>query len=111
MDPYTARGSGCWGRESSPCPSPRPCAGDGSAQRHAPRGVARGAQGGPLGSGSPPEVRIGVFGVVLLLACITDSIAALLIGAFLSAAAVAAWRHAKTTYRIFFGTAGGERSV
>jgi hypothetical protein len=24
---------------------------------------------------------------------------------------VAAWRHAKTTYRIFFGTAGGERSV
>lgn len=54
---------------------------------------------------------MGVFGVILLLASITQSGATFLLGAVLIAAAVFAWWQAKTTHKIFFGTAGGEQSV
>jgi hypothetical protein len=54
---------------------------------------------------------MGVFGVILLLAGITQSGAAFLLGAVLIAAAVVAGRQANATYKIFFGTAAGEQSA
>jgi hypothetical protein len=47
---------------------------------------------------------LDIVGAMRILGSINDSIAA-----FFIAAAVVAWRQAKTTYKIFFGTADGER--
>ena len=50
--------------------------------------------------------------MILLVAGISNgSIAAFLIGAAFTAAAVVAWRQAKPTHKIFFGTTGGEQGV
>jgi hypothetical protein len=52
----------------------------------------------------------GCLRVILLLVGIND-VAAFLLGAAFIVAAVVAWRQAKATYKIFFGTAGGEQSA
>ena len=56
-------------------------------------------------------ILMGVFGALLLIYGLSESAATLPIGAVLIAVSVVWWRQAKTTYTIFFGTAGGERSV
>lgn len=51
----------------------------------------------------------GILGAILLIVGITQSATTFLLGAVLIAVSVVMWKRAKTTYTIFFGTAGGER--
>ncbi len=54
---------------------------------------------------------MGAIGAILLLYGISGNVTAFLLGVTLFAVAVVVWRQAKPTYKLVFGTAGGERSV
>lgn len=52
---------------------------------------------------------VGIFGAILLIVGISEGASAFLFGAGLIAVSVVLWKRAKSTYTIFFGTAGGEQ--
>lgn len=54
---------------------------------------------------------IGAFGVLLLIAGFSAGLSYFLVGVLLIGVAVVAWKNAKPTHTIFFGTAGGEKQA